>query len=71
MSDFLAVVMIALIRFYRWIRPSGLPICRYEPSCSLYAWQSILIYGPYVGGWKSLCRICRCHPLRPGGWDPV
>lgn len=71
MTQLLAVVLIACIRLYRWVRPAELPVCRYAPSCSLYAWQSILIYGPWVGSWKSVCRIFRCHPFKPGGWDPV
>lgn len=44
--------------------------CRYEPSCSHYFIQAVQKYGPWRGAWKGFCRICRCHPFRPGGYDP-
>lgn len=60
------------IRFYQvaispWLGPS----CRYHPSCSSFAIEAISRYGILVGGLKSLARILRCHPLFPGGYDPV
>lgn len=71
MSDLLAVPMIALIRLYRLVRPSWIHCCRFEPTCSRYAWQAITLYGPWRGGWKTLCRLARCQPFYPGGMDPV
>lgn len=65
-------VLLALIRFYRrWISPALPPTCRFEPSCSLYAYQAIERYGAWRGGWLGLRRISRCHPWNPGGYDPV
>lgn len=45
--------------------------CRFSPSCSDYARESVERYGWLRGGWLSLKRITRCHPANPGGIDPV
>ena len=67
----LGPLFVRLIRSYqrasRWT-PS---VCRYLPTCSEYAVQAIEKYGPWRGGWMALRRIARCHPFRPGGYDPV
>ena len=64
-------VGIAMIHAYRfafgWM-PSS---CRYEPSCSRYTEQAIEKYGLFHGSWMGAKRIARCHPGRPGGYDPV
>jgi putative membrane protein insertion efficiency factor len=45
--------------------------CRYYPSCSEYAAQSLEKYGPLRGTVRSLRRVSRCHPWHEGGYDPV
>ena len=45
--------------------------CRYFPSCSQYAIEAIELHGVGRGGLLALRRLGRCHPLRPGGFDPV
>jgi len=44
--------------------------CRFVPSCSQYFIEAVEKYGALRGAWKGLCRIGRCHPFHPGGWDP-
>lgn len=63
---------LALIRFYRrYLSPLKPPTCRFQPTCSAYALEAIGRYGLARGGWLAIKRLCRCHPLQPGGWDPV
>ena len=60
------------IRFYQLaISPMTPSVCRYYPSCSNYAIEAIDKYGALKGGWLAMRRILRCHPFRPGGFDPV
>ena len=46
-------------------------MCRFEPTCSVYMMQAIEKYGFTRGAWLGLRRLFHCHPLNPGGWDPV
>lgn len=46
--------------------------CRYSPTCSEYAKQSIEKFGMVKGSKLSLIRLSRCHPFYKGDYyDPV
>ncbi|MES2490795.1 MAG: membrane protein insertion efficiency factor YidD [Pseudomonadota bacterium] len=65
-------VLIYLFRAYqRFISPLLGPRCRFYPSCSSYAIEAVERFGPLKGSALAVHRICRCHPLNPGGIDPV
>ncbi len=63
--------ILALRGYKRFISPLMPPMCRFEPTCSVYAMQAIEKYGIMRGVWLGMRRLLRCHPLNPGGWDPV
>ena len=72
MNRLLEKILCAVIVFYRKaISPHYPPCCRYYPTCSEYALQSIKKYGPFKGSYMAFLRILRCNPFVKGGYDPV
>lgn len=77
----ITTLVLRLIRLYQktfspdhspWGRtrhPYG--FCRFFPSCSEYAHQTIYQNGLLSGSAKALWRILRCNPFSRGGIDPV
>lgn len=65
-------LVIALIQIYRYLISPFFPAsCRYTPTCSSYAIESINRFGFFKGSWLAVCRLSRCHPWHEGGLDPV
>ncbi|MFD0708049.1 membrane protein insertion efficiency factor YidD [Photorhabdus akhurstii] len=64
--------LIGLIRGYQLvISPLLGPRCRFNPTCSQYAIEALCRFGMIKGGWLTVKRILKCHPLHEGGDDPV
>lgn len=72
LSRGLVMVLLVPIRLYRALLSPLLPkLCRFHPSCSVYAMQALEEHGPLKGLWLAVRRLSRCHPFHPGGLDPV
>ncbi len=65
-------VMLFLVRVYQVaLSPLLGSNCRFQPTCSAYAKESIEVHGPWRGGWMAIRRIGRCHPWSEPAYDPV
>ena len=65
-------LLLALIAAYgRWVSPALPRRCRYEPTCSAYAAQSLRRFGAVRGSLLAGYRLLRCNPFSDGGFDPV
>lgn len=67
----LSKIAVFLIGCYQKISKYTPKVCRFYPTCSEYTKQAVIKYGFFKGSWLGLKRICRCHPLNEGGYDPV
>ena len=57
--------------YQRGISPHFRSECRYQPTCSQYSREAVEGHGILHGGWLTLKRLARCHPLGGRGYDPV
>lgn len=65
-------ILVAVLKAYRLIfSPMYGQTCRYYPSCSAYALESVERHGAIRGAWLALRRLGRCHPWCAGGVDLV
>jgi putative membrane protein insertion efficiency factor len=69
-------ILSAPIRAYRAVISPLMPhVCRFTPSCSVYALEALEKHGPVKGSWLTLKRLSRCHPISwlggSSGFDPV
>ena len=53
------------------ISPLTRPRCRFQPTCSEYARQALVVHGFLRGLLLAIKRIARCHPFTDGGVDLV
>ena len=71
-AAFAILVISTVVRGYQLlVSPLLGPTCRFAPSCSDYLIAALRRHGLVHGTWLGVRRIARCHPLHPGGLDPV
>jgi len=66
-----AALLLLVKAYQRLVSPLLPPSCRFYPSCSAYAVGALEKHGALKGTWLTARRLARCHPLHPGGIDPV
>jgi len=59
------------IRAYQALRTGRTSMCRFYPSCSVYAAEAVERHGAWRGGLLAVRRIGRCRPLGRHGVDLV
>lgn len=64
-------ILIGCIKLYQKLPISSHKACRYTPTCSNYAIESLNKYGVFRGSWLAIKRIIRCNPWGSFGYDPV
>ena len=66
-----ALLLGSIWAYQHTLGPTLPPACRYQPTCSHYAYTAINRYGPLKGSWLTLKRLARCQPFGGSGFDPV
>ena len=71
-NNFLQIIFIYFIKGYQYfVSPYFSPSCRFTPTCSEYAKQSIISFGVLKGSYLTVLRLLKCHPFGGKGYDPV
>ena len=58
-----------MVGYRKLISPLYGQVCRYHPSCSLYALRAIQYHGALRGIALAAWRVLRCNPFTRGGID--
>jgi len=65
-------ILIFFIKIYKkYLSPLLNSGCRYRPTCSQYAAESLIKHGALKGSVLAAWRILRCNHFSKGGYDPV
>ena len=64
MNKIITSFFILLIKIYQiCLSPFLGKNCRFNPTCSVYASEAIMKYGPIKGFYLSVKRLMKCHPF--------
>ena len=64
-------ILISIINIYQKLPLSSHGLCRFYPTCSEYAKESISMYGAIKGSLLTFKRLLKCRAYGPYGYDPV
>ena len=71
-NNILIYPLIFIIKIYQFIfSPLIGKNCRYLPTCSEYAIESLKLHGLLRGSFFAIRRILKCHPFGNHGFDPT
>jgi putative membrane protein insertion efficiency factor len=71
MGNLIREAIVLLIRLYQSsLGPFLGGQCRFVPSCSQYAIESVRQFGVLKGVYMSAKRLLKCHPFGSQGFDP-
>jgi putative membrane protein insertion efficiency factor len=72
LGSLLRWALLGMIRGYQLTLSHMIPpACRFQPTCSRYAYTAIERHGAIRGSWLAIRRLARCHPFGGSGYDPV
>lgn len=72
MEKYLRKCLSLIFRIYRLgFSPFLGNVCRFYPSCSVYAEEAMGRFGFWLGVWLAIKRVSKCHPWHSGGVDEV
>ena len=72
LNKIITVPLLILIRAYQLIiSPILVSNCRFTPTCSEYAMESLKSHGLIKGLFLTIKRIGKCHPWGGHGYDPT
>ena len=64
--------LLGLIRLYQLTLSGLFPnTCRFQPTCSHYAYDAVKRHGAFRGAWLAANRLRKCRPGGGSGYDPV
>lgn len=65
-------ILLKLITFYKsTISPNTKRSCRFTPSCSEYAYETLNTHSTFKSILLISKRVISCNPVGPYGYDPV
>jgi putative membrane protein insertion efficiency factor len=64
-----ALALVLLDAYKRWLSPLLPRACRFTPTCSEYARLALVEHGLARGSALALWRLLRCQPFAAGGVD--